>query len=318
VPDLATYAWRLWDYWERHLDPDLFVDRSLAGAVRGKVVVVTGASSGIGRAAAIKIGEAGARVILIARNESELEETRKAIEGLGGTAFVYPCDVSDVNQCDKVLQRIHSEVGDIDILVNNAGRSIRRAIAHSYDRFHDFERTMQLNYFGALRLIIGALPRMAERRSGHIINISSIGVLSNAPRFSAYVASKAALDAFTRCAAAEYSDKNVHFTIINMPLVRTPMIEPTKMYQNVPTISPEEAADLIVDAIIRRPQRIATRLGIFAEISHLLAPKIVEVGMNFAFNLFPDSGATAGKKERPMEPSPEQIALAQITRGIHW
>jgi NAD(P)-dependent dehydrogenase (short-subunit alcohol dehydrogenase family) len=318
VPELSTYAWRLWDYWERALDPDLFVDRSLSGAIRGKVVLVTGASSGIGRASAIKIGEAGARIVLVARNREQLDETRREIEELGGTAAVYTCDVSNVEECDRLLEQVYAEVGEIDILVNNAGRSIRRAIAHSYDRFHDFERTMQLNYFGALRLIVGVLPRMAERRSGHIINISSIGVLSNAPRFSAYVASKAALDAFTRCAAAEYSDKNVSFTTINMPLVRTPMIEPTKIYQNVPTISPEEAADLVVEAIIHRPQRIATRLGIFAEISHLLAPKVMEVGMNFAFNLFPDSSAALGQKERPVEPSPEQIALAQVTRGIHW
>ena len=318
VPELSTYAWRLWDYWERHLDPELFVDRSLAGAVRGKVVVVTGASSGIGRASALKVGEAGARVVLVARNEAELEGVRREIEALGGAADVYPCDLANADECDRLAKRIQQEVGDIDVLVNNAGRSIRRAIAHSYDRFHDFERTMQLNYFGALRLILGVLPRMAERRSGHVINISSIGVLSNAPRFSAYVASKAALDAFTRCAAAEYSDRNVHFTTINMPLVRTPMIEPTKIYQNLPTISPEEAADLVVDAIIGRPQRIATRLGIFAEISHLLAPKIMEVGMNFAFNLFPDSAAATGRREQAVEPSPEQIALAQIARGIHW
>ncbi len=138
----------------------------------------------------------------------------------------------------------------MDILINNAGRSIRRAIASSYDRFHDFERTMQLNYFGSLRLIMGFLPGMAARHRGHIVNISSIGVLTNSPRFSAYVSSKAALDAFSRCAQAEFSDNGINFTTINMPLVKTPMIAPTKMYESVPTLSPDEAADMIVDAII--------------------------------------------------------------------
>jgi short-subunit dehydrogenase len=203
-------------------------------------------------------------------------------------------------------------------LVNNAGRSIRRSIALSYDRFHDFERTMQLNYFGCLRLIMGFLPGMTDRRYGQVINISSIGVLTNAPRFSAYVSSKAALDAFSRCAAAEFNDTNVAFTTINMPLVRTPMIAPTKMYDNVPTISPEQAADMVKDAIIRRPQRIATRLGIFAQVTHALAPKSMEVIMNTAFNMFPDSAASQGKKPSGRTTSPEQVAFASLMRGVHW
>ena len=149
----------------------------------------------------------------------------------------------------------------MDILVNNAGRSIRRAIENSFDRFHDFERTMQLNYFGALRLTMGLLPKMMEKRRGHIINISSIGVLTNAPRFSAYVASKAAMDAFSKCAASEFADRGIEFTTINMPLVKTPMIAPTKLYDQVPTLTPEDAADLVVQAIIYKPVRIATRLG---------------------------------------------------------
>ena len=158
--------------------------------------------------------------------------------------------------------------GRCDFLVNNAGRSIRRGIASSYDRFHDFERTMQLNYFGSLRLIMGFLPSMVAQGGGHIINISSIGVLTRAPRFSAYVASKAALDAFSDCAASEFIDNNVNFTTINMPLVKTPMIAPTKLYNHVPTLTPEQAADLVVEAIVYKPVRIATRLGIFGEILH--------------------------------------------------
>jgi short-subunit dehydrogenase len=160
---------------------------------------------------------------------------------------------------------------------------------------------------------------MVENKRGHIINISSIGVLSNAPRFSAYVASKSALDSFSACAASEFVDRGIHFTTINMPLVRTPMIAPTKMYENVPTLSPEEAAGLVVDAIVHRPVRIATRLGIFAAVCHAIAPKLTQVMLNTAFNMFPDSVAAQGKKGGEPQPlTPEQIAFAQITQGIHW
>lgn len=318
VPPLESYAWRLWDYWERHLDPDLFVDRSLAGRVRGKIVMVTGGTSGIGKATVLKLAQAGAHVLIVARKREELEQTRSEVEALGGTASIYSADLADMAQCDRLIQQVLEEHGHVDILVNNAGRSIRRSIALSYDRFHDFERCMQLNYFGALRLILGFLPKMAERRSGQIINISSIGVLSNAPRFSAYVASKAALDAFSRCAQAEYSDLGIAFTTINMPLVRTPMIAPTKIYDYVPTLSPDEAADMVVRAIIERPVRIATRLGIFAAVLYAVAPKVWEVIMNTAFRLFPDSAAARGEHEERVEPSSEQMAFAAIMRGIHW
>ncbi len=204
---------------------------------------------------------------------------------------------------------------------NNAGRSIRRSLALSYDRFHDFERTMQLNYFACVRLTMNLLPSMTARRDGHVINVSSIGVLSNAPRFSAYVASKAALESFARCAASEFHDEGVHFTIINMPLVRTPMIAPTKLYEEMPTIiSPEEAADMIADAIIRKPQRIATRLGVMSEIMHLVMPKMSEVVMNAAYRMFPDSTAAQGRKEgeAPRPPTKEAMIFATLMRGIHW
>jgi NAD(P)-dependent dehydrogenase (short-subunit alcohol dehydrogenase family) len=319
VPDLEFYAAKLWDYWERNLDPDLFIDRSLAGRVRGKVVVVTGASSGIGRATALKLADAGARVVLVARGEEKLLETRQEIERLGGTAVMYTADLSDLKSCDALVARVLKEQGGCDFLINNAGRSIRRGIANSLDRFHDFERTMQLNYFGAVRLILGFLPKMMEQKRGHIINISSIGVLSNAPRFSAYVASKSALDAFSACAASEFLDKGIAFTTINMPLVRTPMIAPTKMYESIPTLSPEEAAGLVVQAIVHKPVRIATRLGIFGALSHAIAPKLTQVLLNTAFNMFPDSAAAQGRKEGEPQPlTAEQMAFAQLTQGIHW
>ena len=319
VPDLDSYAPALWDYWERHLDPDLFVDRSLSGRIKGRVAVVTGASSGIGRATALKLAEAGAKVVLVARGEEKLVETKKEIDAMGGSAVMYTADVSDLAACDALVQRVLKEQGGCDYLINNAGRSIRRGIVNSFDRFHDFERTMQLNYFGAIRLIMGFLPRMIEQKRGHIINISSIGVLSNAPRFSAYVASKSALDSFSACVASELVDKNIDFTTINMPLVRTPMIAPTRMYDSIPTLSPEEAAGLVVDAIVRKPVRIATRLGVFGAVCHAVAPKVTQVLLNTAYNMFPDSAAAQGTKEgEPQQLSPEQIAFAQLTQGIHW
>lgn len=318
VPPLDDYAWRLWDYWERNLDPDLFIDRSLRGHVEGKVVVVTGGSSGIGLATAAMMAQAGARVAVVARDPDKLNDAVKLIREDGGDAQGFAADVSDMDDCDAVVKKIISEMGDVEVLVNNAGRSIRRGIAASYDRFHDFERTMQLNYFGSLRMIMGVLPAMEKKRRGQVINISSIGVLSNAPRFSAYVSSKAALDAFSRCASAEFSDAGVYFTTINMPLVRTPMIAPTKMYDNVPTISPEEAAAMVKQAVIYKPQRIATRLGIFAQVLHAVAPKVSEIIMNSAFRMFPDSAASQGIKDHQAAASQEQVAFASLMRGIHW
>jgi NAD(P)-dependent dehydrogenase (short-subunit alcohol dehydrogenase family) len=319
VPPLASYAAKLWDYWERNLDPDLFIDRTLSGHVKGKVVVVTGGSSGIGQATARKLAEAGAKVVIVARDQEKLDGTRHEIEAAGGRCYTYSCDLTDMAAIDALAKKILADHGTVDFLVNNAGRSIRRSVMNSIDRFHDFERTMQLNYFGAIRLILAFLPKMVERRHGHIINISSIGVLSRAPRFSAYVASKSALDAFTECAASEFLDKGVHTTNINMPLVRTPMIAPTKIYENVPTLSPEQAAGLVVEAIVYRPVRIATRLGVFAAVAHAIAPKLTQVLLNTAFHMFPDSTAARGKKDGEAQPlSPEQIAFAQITQGIHW
>jgi NAD(P)-dependent dehydrogenase (short-subunit alcohol dehydrogenase family) len=318
VPRLDDYAWRLWDYWERHLDPDLFIDRSLRGHVRDKTVVVTGASSGIGHAVAMMMARAGAKVILVARGEEKLAESLAEVKNMGGRAWSYSCDISDLDACDELIDKIVEDHGAIDVLVNNAGRSIRRSISLSCDRFHDFERTMQLNYFGSLRLILRALPGMSARNTGQVINISSIGVLSNSPRFSAYVASKAALDAFSRCASAEYSDTGIAFTTINMPLVRTPMIAPTKMYDNVPTITPDEAAEFIRQAVIYRPQRIATRLGVFAQTLHAVAPKIAEIVMNSAFRMFPDSSAAKGISEDQAQASQEQLAFASLMQGIHW
>ncbi len=316
VPPLEDYAWRLWDYWERHLDPDLFIDRSLSGRVKGQVVVVTGASSGIGKAVALRLAEAGAIVVTMARRKEVLEAAAAEFEAQGLKLHTYEADLADLEQVDAVAQQILQDHGPVAILINNAGRSIRRAIENSYERFHDFERTMQLNYFGALRLNMNLLPAMSERRNGHIVNISSIGVLTNAPRFSAYVASKAALDAWTRCAASEFADRGIHFTTINMPLVRTPMIAPTSLYDQVPTLAPDEAADMVCEAIVHRPTRVATRLGITGEVLHALMPRVAQAVMNTSFRMFGESGAAASGEKT--EPTRDQLALQNWMRGIHF
>lgn len=320
APRLPDYAPAIWDFWERKLDPDLFKDRTLKGTVKGKVCVVTGATSGIGLATAHKLADAEAIVCIAARTKETLDEVKQELEEKGADVFAYQCDFSNMDDCDRFVEAVLNDHGHVDFLINNAGRSIRRSISLSFDRFHDFERTMQLNYFGSLRLIMGFAPSMIEREKGHIVNISSIGVLTNAPRFSAYVASKAALDAFSRCAAAELSDKNVSFTTINMPLVRTPMIGPTKIYDSVPTLTPDDAADLIAEALIHRPKRIATRLGTFAQVLHALMPKVAEIVSNTGYKMFPDSAAAQGKdsKKDQASVSTEQMAFATIMRGIHW
>jgi NAD(P)-dependent dehydrogenase (short-subunit alcohol dehydrogenase family) len=318
VPNLRDYAWRLWDYWERHLDPDLHIDRSLKGTVGGKVVLVTGGSSGIGLAAAHKFAEAGAVTLICGRDQDKLDEACKEAKGRGYEFIAYAVDIADMADCDRFVKLLLENHGAVDFLVNNAGRSIRRAIESSYDRFHDFERTMQLNYFGSLRVTMGLLPAMVAKRKGHVINISSIGVLTNAPRFSAYVASKAALDAWTRCASSEFADQGISFTTINMPLVRTPMIAPTQIYKNVPTLAPEEAADMIAQACIFKPVRVATRLGITGQILHALLPRVAQIAMNTSFRMFPDSTAAKGDKSGKPTLSPEAIAMQQMMRGIHF
>jgi NAD(P)-dependent dehydrogenase (short-subunit alcohol dehydrogenase family) len=316
-PPFEQYAWKIWDYWERHMDPDLFQDRTLHGQIAGKVAMVTGASSGIGEALAIRLAEAGAKVLLVARSRDKLDKVQQAIALRGGESLVHPCDLSDPEDADRLVREVLDAHGHVDLLVNNAGRSIRRGVSHSYDRYHDFERTMALNYFGSLKLILGLLPTMRRRKTGQIINVSSIGVQTNAPRFSAYVASKAALDAFSRSIASEVVADGVCITTVYMPLVRTPMIAPTKLYEAVPARSPDEAVDMIVDGIINRKKRVATRLGIFAEVSYAIAPKLIDRVLNTGFRLFPES-PRKGHDDEYVPPGPEAVAFAHILHGIHW
>jgi short-subunit dehydrogenase len=288
--------------------------RSLEDAVKGKTVLITGASSGIGRATALKIGEAGGTVLLVARTKEKLDQLADEIEDLGGLAYSHPCNLADMDDIDRMADEVLERHGAVDILVNNAGKSIRRSVNRAYDRFHDYQRTMQLNYFGPVKLILKLLPSMRERQTGHIINVSTIGLQVNTPRFSAYVASKAALDAFSRSIGPEVIGDGVHLTTVFMPLVRTPMIAPTKIYDRFPTLSPEEAADLIVEAIRKRPKRIATTLGTIGQIGYAIAPGAQDLVVNRAYQLFPESdGKPSGE-----EPTPEQRAFVRATPGVHW
>ncbi|RJS93991.1 SDR family oxidoreductase [Salinisphaera sp. Q1T1-3] len=321
-PELADYAETLWRYWEMHMDCDVDVPASLVRRVSGKVVLITGASSGIGFATAKKMAAAGAIVCMVARNPAKLEETRRIVEKAGdGAAHAYTCDLSKIEAIDDCIARILADHHHVDILINNAGHSIRRSAFESLDRFHDYERTMQLNYFGALRLIFNLLPTMAKRRSGHIVNVSSIGVLTNAPRFSAYVASKAALDAFSRCLSPEVASRNIDLTAVYMPLVRTPMIAPTKLYDYVPALTPDQAADMIANAVIDRPKSVASPLGTFAQVSYAMWPKVNDFVLHKAFHMFPSSKASrgyAGRADDNQKLNVPARLLAAVLPGPYW
>ena len=295
VPDLESYARALWSFWEENLDDTTGRDKRTRNALTGKHVVITGASSGIGKVTALKVAQAGGIPVLVARGKDKLEETKATIELRGGQAHVFPCDLSDLRAIDDLCARLTTELPTVDFVVNNAGRSIRRSLRLSHDRFHDFERTMQLNYFGAIRLIIGLMPKLHEQKSGHIVNISSIGVQTNPPRFSAYVASKAALDAWSNVVASEVVGHGISFTNIHMPLVRTPMIAPTKMYDKFPTLSPAQAADLVIKAMVEKPHEINTLAGNAGAVAHTFAPKAAFRVLNLAYQVFPDSAAAKAK-----------------------
>jgi NAD(P)-dependent dehydrogenase (short-subunit alcohol dehydrogenase family) len=316
VPDLESYAATLWSYWEDVLDDSIARDRSAVAALKGRTVVITGASSGIGKVTAIQVAKAGAVPILVARGKDKLEDTKALIESQGGRAYAYACDLSDLQAIDALTEQLSGDFERIDYVVNNAGRSIRRSLKLSEDRFHDFERTMQLNYFGAIRLVMGLLPKMRTQKSGHVVNISSIGVLTNPPRFSAYVASKAALDAWSNVVSSELVGDGVSFTSIHMPLVRTPMIAPTKMYDRFPTISPAQAAAKVIEALVDKPHEINTLTGNLGALAHTLAPKAAFRVLHLAYQVFPDSAAARG--EQPATPTNEQAMMARVLKGVHW
>ncbi len=233
----------------------------MGAEIHDKTIVITGASSGIGENAAILLARKGARLCLVARRREELERVKTRIESAGGKAWIYPADLSKPEDIDACASAILAEHDHVDILVNNAARSIRRLVSDSLDRLHDYQRTIQTNYFGPVQLTLRLLPGMLQRGQGHIINVSSYSTLIPVPRFAAYVASKSALEGFSRSLAAELVGKNIFVTIINYPLVKTPMTAPTKGYEYLKQMQADKAAQWIVRAIEKRPMRIATRIA---------------------------------------------------------
>lgn len=285
---------------------------AITKVVNGKNILITGASSGIGERTAYLLSDCGAHVILLARTEEKLKLVKEVIEAKGGKASYYPCDLTDMDNIEKITAQIIADFDHIDVLVNNAGRSIRRSVHESVNRFHDFERTMDINYFGAVKIILGFLPTMIARKSGQIINISSIGVLANSPRFAAYVASKSALDAFSRCLAAEVKGDNITVTNIFMPLVRTPMIAPTKLYRYMPALMPDEAALMVAKAIVKQPNSIASNMGKFASASYALVPAFNVSVQSIGYRIFPSSTAAQTTDSKP---NLAQRAFARIIPG---
>ena len=250
----------------------LLPTRSLEAAVGGRTVLVTGSSYGIGRATAVQVAQAGATTILVARDADRLAELASEIAAGGGAAHAYPADLADMEAIARLADRLAADGHEVDVLVNNAARSIRRSLADTYDRLHDFERTMRLNYFGAVHLTMALLPGMRERGRGHVVNVSTMGTQTSTPRFAAYLASKAALEAFTRVAAAECLGDGVRFSVVHMPLVRTPMIEPTAAYEGLPALSPEQAGGLIGEALRSQAEYVGPRVGTASEVLSALFP----------------------------------------------
>jgi NAD(P)-dependent dehydrogenase (short-subunit alcohol dehydrogenase family) len=293
---------------------------SLEDAVRDRIILITGASSGIGAVTAERIGAAGGEVVLVARGREKLEQTAEAVESAGGSAHVYPCDLTDLDAIAAMAEQVQSDLGRVDILVNNAGKSIRRSLELSYDRMHDYQRTMQLNYFAPVRLMLALLPGMREREFGTIVNVSSIGVLTRVPRFGAYIASKAALDILCDAWQAETHAEDVRFCTVHMSLVRTPMIEATTIYQRFPVLTPDDAAGVLCEAIIRRPRRVSPPFGQIAAFADAMSPGIMDRVRNQGFQLFEDSAAARGDKDstEPVKLSGPARAFAEVTRGVHW
>lgn len=293
---------------------------SLQDAVRDRVILITGASSGIGAATAKQVGAAGGTVVLVARGVEKLEETKAAVCEAGGAAHVYRCDLSDTDAIAAMCGQVIADLGGVDILVNNAGRSIRRSLALSYDRLHDYQRTMQLNYFAPVQLMLKLLPGMRERGYGHVVNVSSAGVQTRVPRFGAYIASKAALDTLCDAWQAETRTEDVRFTTVHMALVRTPMIEATTIYEGFPALTPEDAAEILCHAMIHRPRRVSPPFGSVAAFADAISPQIMDRVRSRGFQLFDDSSAAKGDKDaQPDAPIGAQgKVFAELTRGVHW
>ena len=308
LPNLLPYATELAGAALRRADAALFPRFHLRQRINGRTVLITGASTGIGEVLAYRLARAGAQVLLTARSTEKLEQVAARIEQQGGRVTIYPCDIANPEDCDRMAAEVLAEHPRVDVLVNNAGRSIRRPVLRSLNRFHDFERTMQLNYFGAIRLTMALLPRLIDQGGAHVINISTLGVQTLPARFAAYLASKGALEMWTQAAANELGHKRIRFSLVNFPLVRTPMIAPTEIYRYTPAISPEQAVDQICRAIITRQKRVASPLAYVALGAHMFLPTLSEALVNLGYQLTPESAAARGKTlPAPPEQHPDNV-----------
>ena len=301
VPPLRDYAGVVYQKWRAEADPDRASRAWRTSGLKDRTVMVTGASSGIGRSTALRVARDGARVLVVARRTDELERLCSEIESEGGTAQAFTCDLSNGDSVDRLLARVLADPRGVDVLVNNAGRSIRRPIIDATDRFHDYERTMAVNYFAAVRLTLGLLPGMYERRSGRVINVTTQGIENHAPRFSAYLASKAALDEFGVVAGRELLSRGITFSSIRLPLVMTDMMAGAAdngAFWGIPPMSAERAAALVHGAIFARDERVSMLLpaGWPTEIMSRLAPRTTRAFFHLAgFESLPNAtGERAG------------------------
>ena len=338
VPEFASYAPKLWRYWAAHLDPDRARRDDSEGPLVGRHVIITGASSGIGRASAVAVAERGGVVFALARNAAALDELIAEIRGFGGAAYAFTCDVTDSASVEHTVKDILGQFGHVDYLVNNAGRSIRRSVSASTDRLHDYERVMAVNYFGSVRMVLALLPHWRERRFGHVVNVSSAGVQASSPKYSAYIPSKAALDAFAEVVGTETLSDHITFTSIHMPLVKTPMIAPSRKLNPMPAISPEHAAAMVVRGLVEKPARIDTPVGTLADIGMYFVPKVSRRVLHQLYLGYPDSAAARGIEpgdpsvdspaRRPKRPARATAVKLRVPRpvkqavrlvpGVHW
>jgi thioester reductase-like protein/NADP-dependent 3-hydroxy acid dehydrogenase YdfG len=336
VPEFHTYAPQLWRYWAEHLDPDRARRDDAAGPLVGRHVIITGASSGIGRASAIAVAECGATVFALARSAEALDELVTEIRESGGDAYAFTCDVTDSASVEHTVKDILGRFGHVDYLVNNAGRSIRRSVSASTDRLHDYERVMAVNYFGAVRMVLALLPHWRERRFGHVVNVSSAGVQASSPKYSAYIPSKAALDAFSEVVGTETLSDHITFTNIHMPLVATPMIAPSRRLNPMPAISAEHAAAMVVRGLVEKPARIDTPVGTLSDIGHYFVPRLSRRVLHQLYLGYPDSAAARGVtapeqspvERKPKRPARSAVAKVRVPRpikravrlvpGVHW
>jgi thioester reductase-like protein/NADP-dependent 3-hydroxy acid dehydrogenase YdfG len=339
VPEFSSYAPALWRYWAEHLDPDRARRDDPDGPLVGRHVIITGASSGIGRASAVAVAERGATVFALARNGDALDDLVADIRANGGQAYAFTCDVTDSASVEHTIKDILGRFDHVDYLVNNAGRSIRRSVVNQTDRLHDYERVMAVNYFGAVRMVLALLPHWRERRFGHVVNVSSAGVQARSPKYSSYLPTKAALDAFSEVVATETLSDHITFTNIHMPLVATPMIVPSRRLNPVPPITAEHAAAMVVRGLIDKPARIDTPVGTLAEAGNYFTPKLSRRILHQLYLGYPDSAAARGEAapktvvEQQSSRQPKRATRAVVSRmrvpgpvkravrlvpGVHW